>query len=572
MMKHPLLLCGFGILTISGPLPQAASAQPPGAAERFTAKPLILKPDSFRHYAEAFNQSDHELYSGGISNADAWAFLKENIPLFDCPDKDIEEIYYFRWWTFRKHIAQTPAGFVISEFLPPVGWAGKFNTISCAAGHHLHEGRWLSDPRFLDDYSKFWFRGGGEPRRYSFWAAESIWARYLVTGDRRLPLELLPDLIRNYEAWESDHRDPNGLFWQEDDRDGMECSISGTLDPKHEGYRPTINSYMYGDAAALAQLALLAGQTQAAEKFRAKAAELKRLVQERLWNSEANFFEVLPRNGGDRLTGVREEHGFTPWYFGLPDAAQAVAWKQLTDPRGFYAPFGPTTAEQRDPRFAVSYQGHECQWNGPSWPFATAVTLTALANVLNDCVQNAVSAADYFDLLKIYTRSQHLRRDDGSVVPWIDEDLNPLNGDWIARTLLKARGSAIPERGKDYNHSTYCDLVISGLAGLRPRADDIVEVNPLVPRSWDYFCLDQIRYHGHWLTILWDRTGERYHQGKGLRLYADAVPIATADSLGRIRGFLPPSSTPAYGSGSNRRRVDQVCGQSGHGRQVRDVL
>jgi hypothetical protein len=67
------------------------------------------------------------------------------------------------------------------------------------------------------------------------------------------------------------------------------------------------------------------------------------------------------------------------------------------------------------------------------------------------------------------------------VVPWIDENLNPTNGDWIARTLLKQRGSEIPERGKDYNHSTYCDLVISGLVGLRPRADDIVEVNPLVP-------------------------------------------------------------------------------------------
>ena len=54
------------------------------------------------------------------------------------------------------------------------------------------------------------------------------------------------------------------------------------------------------------------------------------------------------------------------------------------DPQGFQAPFGPTTAERRHPGFAVSYEGHECQWNGPSWPFATSVTLTALANVLND--------------------------------------------------------------------------------------------------------------------------------------------------------------------------------------------
>src|ERR1019366_8266938 len=128
----------------------------------------------------------------------------------------------------------------------------------------------------------------------------------------------------------------------------------------------------------------------------------------------------------------------------------------------------------------------------------------------------------------------------GSVVPWIDEDLNPTNGDWISRTLLKQRGSEIPERGKDYNHSTYCDLVISGLVGLRPRADDTVEVNPLVPGSWDFFCLDQVRYHGRWLAILWDRTGERYHRGAGLRVLADGKEIAASGTLKRVTAPLPP--------------------------------
>ena len=58
------------------------------------------------------------------------------IPLFDVSDKTIEEIYYFRWHTYCKHIKETPEGFVITEFLPDVPWAGKYNTISCPAGHH----------------------------------------------------------------------------------------------------------------------------------------------------------------------------------------------------------------------------------------------------------------------------------------------------------------------------------------------------------------------------------------------------------------------------------------------------
>ena len=185
------------------------------------------------------------------------------------------------------------------------------------------------------------------------------------------------------------------------------------------------------------------------------------------------------------------------------------------DPKGFYAPFGPTTAEQRHPGFAVAYAGHECQWKGPSWPYSTAVTLVGLANLLNGPEQNVVSRGDYVTVLRNYALSHRLKRQDGKVVPWIDENLNPFTGDWIARTLLIQRGKQIPERGKDYNHSTFCDLVISGLVGLRARADDTLEVNPLAPESWDYFCLDQVRYRERWLTILWDKTGARYGQGKG---------------------------------------------------------
>ncbi len=486
---------------------------------------FVLRPEKFKHFIDQFNRDDTERNSLFISNDRAWDFLKDNIPLFDCPDAEISEIYYFRWWTYRKHIKETPAGFIITEFLPNVPWAGKYNSIDCAAGHHIHEGRWLADPRYLDDYSIFWFRKGGEPRRYSFWAAESLWARYQVTGNDRLIKELLPDLIANYEGWERDHLDANGLFWQVDGNDGMEVAIGGT------GCRPTINSYMYGDAIAIANIATLAGNADITAKFKSKAAAIKKLVDEKLWNSRQQFYEVLPRGEGASLRGVREELGFTPWYFDLPSADKSVAWKQIMDTNGFYAPFGPTTAERRCPQFRVAYEGHECQWNGPSWPYSTSVTLTAMANLLDNYRQGAVSREDYFGLLKIYTKSQHLQREDGRVVPWIDEDLNPITGDWIARTRLKQRGSEIPERGKDYNHSTYCDLIINGLVGLRPRADEIVEVNPLTPLTWDYFCLDQVRYHGHWLTILWDKTGEHYHAGKGLQVFADGKLIGAVKTL-----------------------------------------
>ncbi len=450
----------FALTALLAPLVAVCAADAPASTP---AQPMVLKSESFRHYAEDFNKNDNELYQGFFPNAAAWDFLKDNIPLLDCPDEDIQTSYYFRWWTYRKHIKKTPAGFVVDEFLPNVAWAGKYNSINCAAGHHIYEGRWLRDPKFLDDYSQFWFHGGGEPRRYSFWAADSIWARYCVTENRSLTFGLLPDLIANYAEWEKSHCDPNSLYWQIDDRDGMEVSIGGS------GYRVTINSYQFGDALAIARIAELAGKAEVARSYREKEAVIKKRVQEQLWDADAKFFKVLPRRGNKSLAGVRELHGYTPWYFNLPDRQFAVAWRQVMDPQGFFAPFGLTTAERRHRKFALAYAGHECQWNGPSWPFATAITLTGLANLLNGPPQNVISGKDYFELLKTYAKSQRIKLDDGRIVPWIDENQNPTNGDWISRSLLIERKQGPKERGKDYNHSTFCDLVISGLVGLRPR-------------------------------------------------------------------------------------------------------
>ena len=75
------------------------------------------------------------------------------------------------------------------------------------------------------------------------------------------------------------------------------------------------------------------------------------------------------------------------------------------------------------------------------------------------------------------------------------------------------------ERSRYYNHSTFDDLIITGLVGLRPRADNIIEVNPLLPADkWGWFCLDNVLYHGKIITIIWDKTGTKYKKGKGLKL------------------------------------------------------
>lgn len=461
-----------------------------------------------------------------VSNAKSWEWLVSNIPLFDCPDPEIEEIYYFRWWSFRKHIVQTTNGFVLTEFLMPMRHAGVFNTISCAVGHHLAEGRWLRDERYLDDYTKFWLRGRegkSQPHfhKYSSWFAAAVYDRYLVNHDRDFLIGLLDDLVSDYRAWEKERQLTNGLFWQHDVADGMEESISGSRTEKN--VRPTINSYMFANANAIAATARLAGRKDLAVEFDKKASEIKNLVQNNLWNPAANFFEVCRANGS--FSDVREELGFIPWYFNLPDSGYEAAWAQLTAEHGFRAPYGITTAERRHPKFR-SHGCCKCEWDGAVWPFATSQTLVALANVLRDYPQKSVSSRDYFDAFLTYVHSQHY-----GDTPYIGEYLDETTGQW-----LKGK----EERSRYYNHSTFADLLITGLVGLRPGTDDKIEIQPLLPDNlWDWFCLDGINYHGHTLTIVWDKDGRHYGHGKGLLLVCDGKEIAHADQLGRLTAKMP---------------------------------
>ena len=669
-----------GALALTLLLPMAGRAASPASTTP------VLPFAQARAYVERFNAEDRETFQQNYPNSRAWEFLSANMPRFECPDADIERTYYFRWWTFRKHLKETPEGWVVTEFLPAVPWAKMHNTISCGAAHHFREGRWLRGTRFLDDYARFWLTKDGPVRNYSFWVADSLLTWSDVTGSYATALELLPRLVANYVAWEKERLDPvSGLFWQIADADGMEGPIGG------HGFRPTINSYMYGDALAIARLARKAGNGELERTYLGKATRIKALVQERLWHPEHAFFEVRKgpaslavaewrvnddaaltrravasasgpgsvaglndggepknswepnggrfvfegrvgtaewlryeftepvtlssvglylmtghrfappesvraryRSGGQwhdvagatgtvdqinrwnripftpctadavqldlRLSGftrealplrnVRELLGYVPWYFNLPDARFSGAWSQLTDSAGFAAPWGLTTAEQRHPDFKIRYDGHECLWNGPVWPFATSQTLTALANVLNDYQQDVVQRSDYFATLQTYPRSHQLTLADGRVVPWIDENMNPFTGDWIARTrilefertkpeIFKRKGGTT-DRGKDYNHSTFCDLVISGLVGIRPSDTDDLVVSPLVPEGkWDWFCLEDVPYRGRLITVLWDKSGTRYGKGAGLRVFADGRLIASGDALTRVTGKLP---------------------------------
>lgn len=499
---------------------------------------FILDSETFKHHVDFFNTMEPENIVNHVSNAESWEWMRQNVPFFECPDKSFEQIYYFRWWTFRKHLKKTADGFVFTEFLDKVGHGGKHNTISCALGHHIYEGTWLRNKQYIDEYARFWYKGHGgglQPHfhRYSNWGTWALWRRYLVSKDGEFLVELLDAFVRDYQAWTAEHALENGLYWQYDVRDGMEESISGSR--KIKNARPPLNSYMYANAMAISRVAELAGDKALAAEYAQKASRLKSLVHELMWDDAAAFFKVRRPNG--ELADVREQIGFIPWYFDLPEPGYERAWLQLLDTRGFSAPMGITTAERRHAQFRSHGVG-TCEWDGAVWPYATSQTLTGLGNLLRNYEQTYVSRHDYFDALLTYAGSHRYKGK-----PYIGEYLDEITGQWLRPDS---------DRSRYYNHSTFCDLVISGLVGLVPRQDDTVIVDSLMPAdAWDWFCLDNVLYHGRYLTILWDRSGRKYGKGIGLHVFADGMEIAASDELIRTSGPLPQERASASRSSNS---------------------
>jgi dienelactone hydrolase len=511
----------------------------------------LLKPASFQHYVDLFRTQEREATGAeypGEGKEDEWTWMQREIPWFESSDKSFEEMYYFRWYAWKKHLVQTPNGYIITEWLPKPNFKdGSYGALPDAASFHIAEARWLHDPRIAEDTARYWFLPGpsGTPdsHKYSDALAWTVRDLTLANGDKALATTLLPAMIANYHAWEAAQQDPNGLFWSIDTRDAMEKSVSGN------GYRPTLNSYMYGDARAIADLT---ADPAVKAEFEAKAAHLHDLIETKLWNPRDSFYEVIspaPDSGirkqkrfidpGTTMSfaNVREQIGYIPWMYGIAPPEHAAAWKQLFDPKGFDGKYGTTTVERRSPRFRFA-SNDQCTWNGPVWPFGMTQTLLALADYENTPGASVMTPADYYKLFERYVSSQHQTLKNGHVIDWIDEDLDADTDEWIAKDMLIAKNSQVG-RGNYYNHSGFADPLITGLIGLRPRADNRVELHPLLPAGmWSYFALEGLPYRGHTLTILWDSTGKKYGKGTGLILMVDGKTIAKRKDLGPLEGDL----------------------------------
>lgn len=466
-------------------------------------------------------------------------WYQDNIPFFESADPAIDAVYYYRWSIVRAHQRDLGAqGYVTTEFLDDVPWQREpYATLNDATGFHIGETRWLRDRRYAADYIDYMHQGGND-RHFTDYMTDSVYGRYLVDGDRTEALRHLPVMHHLYREWDERFDFTKGLYWIEPLLDATEYTISsidasGGKDGFRGGdaFRPSINSYMYANARALSRLAALAGDEAMAAEFEGRAAAIKERVQQALWQPRFEHFTDRYKVDNEHVKywepiRGRELVGYVPWTFGLPDdnLRYAAAWKHLLSPAEFAGPAGLRTVGPSYEHYMRQYRyegtAPECQWNGPVWPFQTTQVLLGLANLLNDYRQSVITRADYLRLLRQYTAMHY---QDGRLD--LEEDYHPEAGKPIV-------GLA---RSHHYFHSGYIDLILSGLVGIRPRADDVLEVNPLLPdaKALPWFRVQDVLYHGHLVSVTWDADGRRFGT-RGLSIEANGRRIAHRTTIGRL--------------------------------------
>lgn len=476
-----------------------------------------------------------------------------NTPFFECSDSMLQDVWYYRWKMYKAHLRRTgDDDWVVTEFINHVAWdRAPWCTINAASMHHIHEGRWLRDDRYMNAYINYLIRQGGNNHHYSESIADAAWSRYLVNGDSAFLMQQLDSLVASYHAW-SDHFDSaKHLYWIPAMPDATEYTVAsvdasgGTAGfDRGEAFRPTINSYMYANARAISRIAAWKGDDALSKAFSARADELRERVQADLWNPRLTHFTDRLKQDNEYVhywdpIRSRELAGMVPWYFDLPhdDSVTGSAWRHAEDTSELLGRFGYRTNEPSYEHYFeqfVWYGGQRSsQWNGPSWPYQSSMVLTAMANLLQDYKKHPVSSTDYLHALRLFARQHYLPEGGLDLVENYDPD--------IGGPIVYYYWS------NHYNHSSFNDLIVTGLCGVRPSEGDTLLVRPLVDSSIAWFTLDGLPYHGHELMVRYDRDGTHYGQGRGLQVWVDGTLAGNDDSGKSVRSTVGATKARNHG-------------------------
>lgn len=512
-------------------------------------------PSSLAEYRRIAGESPQQAYREHVTAYNRW--WADNIPYLDTPEDNIDKTLFYRWWLLRFNFldADVPG----NDYQFPVaieGVLGYDNAIVLTTGMFIDDLKYLRDPAYA--YGS-WIGAGevagggkyvdnpGSPEHwsnsYAQYLTAAAWRSYRVHGGPaaiagKLARYGRDDVLGLLKAYDGNG---NGLI--EYDWAAMTGNDADAVSfdwAKHHGQPRmdrTESAYVYANALAAAQAARRAGDAASARQMQQVAARIRLSVLDTLWVDASDRPDAMGLKGNL----LKQRQSAAP---GLP-----VDWKEINNYYPFSVGLMPKAGDpDYSPKYVEALRLFADAAQYPVFPFYTANQADQRArgeggsnnfSVINATVMFRLLASALRDYPSRYLDAQWYRK----LLYWnawahyIDGDNRyPDQNEFWAKGNA-ANGGSIGYRS--WIHHTQLGAtnftVIEDAMGLRPRSDGKIELYP-IDIGWSHFAADNIRYHGHDLSIFWDKHGGRYGSEvpKGYSVFIDGKLAFTVDRLAHV--------------------------------------
>lgn len=486
----------------------------------------------------------------------------EDVPYVDVPDPAVKKAIIYRWWGERYNSLDANAPGYVYQYPTTVEGSHLYqNAIALTQPMHLQDTKWLRTPYLpygeilnigeLSGSSAFLDSPGHTSwnNHYSQYIGTAGLEAFNVHGGgtdiaRKFAQYFESDGVGQLEHY--DGNDDNLIAYDANYMPGNDADAISFGFPKVNASAPgarTIerpeSAYVWGAFDAARQLYGIAGADQSKIDEMASAQNrIRDSILDRLWSPDTRMFLAGTSHGA--LSAPSSGGKANP----LPVEARDLIPAKESNLYDVYAqdliPFDQWETYVDGFRFLTYGDNH------PIFPFYTANQYDRAGyriggsnnfSNINFTVQyrGVRSALRHYDPEQKYITPAYARR----LLDWMAWSIYP-NAD--ARVANQAEFySGWNPTAKTYNRNNPFHVMLGNMsyayvedmAGFQPRSDDKIELWP-IDLGYDHFMVNNLRYHGQDVTIVWDQDGSAYDLGAGYTLFLNGKKELTTDKLGKL--------------------------------------
>ncbi|MDY0908607.1 Ig-like domain-containing protein [Microbacterium sp. CFBP9034] len=488
-----------------------------------------------------------------------WA---EDIPYIDVPNEAIEKAIVYRWWGERYNVLDTNEPGYVYQYPTTIEGVNLYqNSVALTQPMHLQDTKWIRTPYLpygqilnigeLSGSSAFLDSPGHTSwnNHYSQYLGTAGLEAYNVHGGGAEIAERFAHYFEGDGVGQLEHYDGNDDKLIAYDTNYMPGNDSDAITfgyPRVNAGAPgarTIerpeSAYVWGAFDAARQLYEIAGADAAkVTEMGDTADEIRDAILGRLWSDEMRTFLAGTSHGAE--SAPSSGSGTNP----LSAAERDLIPAKESNLFDIYAEGLIPTEDAGDYVDGLRFLRYGD--NFPIFPFYTANQY--------DRAKFGIGGSNNFSNINFTVQYRAVRealRHYDPAGKYITPEYAARLLDWMAWSIYPGGDARVANQAEYYsnwnataktfnrnnpNHVMLGNMnyiYVEDMGGIQPRSDDKIELWP-IDLGYDHFMVNNLRYHGHDVTVVWDEDGSHYDLGQGYSLFIDGERKASADALGRF--------------------------------------